>query len=378
MNKLQLWGIVYVISLVFSMMFIDRLVILDLPFSLNVKEWPCLVYAMIFAVATCVTSWFILRNEEKREKVTRHRWNEKIMLMFTNTAKGNYLDIIVLFVFLAYAAWIPDTCFDWIKEGRYGIRPIIYLIGLGLFVWGKPQIVSVEKTIEPEERKILLTGMSNVSYISYIKQMNIYPLIEPLKKYTNIETFIVLLSDLVWDRFNNIDPLKETDELLKSALENYKKEIEKLNFKVEKTEEGDEKKEKLEENTDKTQSVKQALKELLLAYIKTIPAYKNREINIVFSEPVDYNDFDACNNKCYQALKYIMGEGVFAKYKDFQVVVNTTPGTAIVTSAMTINAIKGNRAMIYTTQGNKPEVRAANPNATLIQFDSLIEERELN
>ena len=70
-----------------------------------------------------------------------------------------------------------------------------------------------------------------------------------------------------------------------------------------------------------------------------------------------------------------MGERKFSKYQDYEVVVNTTPGTAIVTSAMTLNAIKGKRAMIYTTQGKNPVVKAANPNATLIQFDSLIEER---
>ena len=135
---------------------------------------------------------------------------------------------------------------------------------------------------------------------------------------------------------------------------------------------------KLLENDEITRKVESALRNLLLAYIKKVDNYKNKEINIVFSKPVDYNNFDACNNVCYQVLKYVMGERKFSKYQDYEVVVNTTPGTAIVTSAMTLNAIKGNRAMIYTTQGQNPEVKAANPNATLIQFDSLIEERELN
>ncbi len=363
--KIQRWGIVYVIFLILSIVFIDRLIIMDLPFSLECNKWSWLVYAVIFSVIICGISWRIVRNEENREKIDRHPWNEKIMLMFTNTAKGNFLDIIVLFTFLAFAAWIPDTFFDWIKDGECLFRPIIYIIGLVLFVWGKPGVISAEKTIATTERKLLLTGMSNVAN-RY--QMNIYPLIEPLNIYPNIETFVILLSDTIWRGYANIE-IKEDDQVLNVALENYKQKISTLNLTDNM---------KLLENDRITKEVESALRDLLLAYIKKIDSYKNREVNIVFSKPVDYNNFDACNNICYQVLKYVMGERTFSKYQDFQVVVNTTPGTAIVTSAMTLNAIKGNRAMIYTTQGDKPEVKAANPNATLIQFESLIEERELN
>ena len=78
-------------------------------------------------------------------------------------------------------------------------------------------------------------------------------------------------------------------------------------------------------------------------------------------------------DECYYLLKETMRKG---KYDDSQVVVNVSPGTAVVTSAMTLNAIKGNRAMIYTTQHSKHEVISANPKATLIQLESLIEEKE--
>lgn len=365
--RIQLWGIIYVLSLILSIVFIDRLIILNLPFSMEYEEWPCYVWLAISFVILCLISWFVVRCLERKEEISKHPWNEKIMLMFTNTAKGNYLDIFVLFVFLAFAAWIPDTVFDYIKDGQSWIRPFLYVGGLVLFVWGKPGVASIDKTIASSERKLLLTGMSDVSN-KY--QMNIYPLIEPLKTYTNIETFVILLSDSIWRGCNDkIDLSKEQDETLSKALGNYKNEINCLNLQDS---------ERLVKNSESTKKVKSALENLLLAYIKKIPAYENKTINLVFSEPVDYNDFDACNNECYQILKYVMGEKRFSKYYDHEVVVNTTPGTAIVTSAMTINAIKGNRAMIYTTQGSKPQVKAANPNATLIQFDGLLEDREIN
>jgi hypothetical protein len=127
------------------------------------------------------------------------------------------------------------------------------------------------------------------------------------------------------------------------------------------------------DNNNQIDAVKRILVELLKTYIKNIPAYKGKDIEIVFSAPVDYNNFDECNDECYYLLKETMRKG---KYDDSQVVVNVSPGTAVVTSAMTLNAIKGNRAMIYTTQDSKHEVISANPKATLIQFESLIEERE--
>lgn len=360
--KIQRWGIVYVIFLILSIVLIDRIIILDLPFSLEYQKWPCIIYVAILTVVICGISCCVVRNEEKKEQIDRHPWNEKIMLMFTNTAKGNFLDILILFTFLAFAAWIPDTFFDWIKDGKCWFRPIMYIIGLVLFVWGKPGVVSADKIINVDKRKLLLTGMSNFN------QTNIYPLIEPLNKYPNIETFVILLSDTIWKGYDKIE-IKEEKTELNDVLKIYKEKISSLNL-------GNEM--KLLENDEITRKVESALRNLLLAYIKKVDNYKNKEINIVFSKPVDYNNFDACNNVCYQVLKYVMGERKFSKYQDYEVVVNTTPGTAIVTSAMTLNAIKGNRAMIYTTQGQNPEVKAANPNATLIQFDSLIEERELN
>lgn len=356
--KLQFSEIAYVISLLLSITFIDRLIILDLPFSTEFKEWHWAVYAAIISCGVCLLSLIFVKKKEKKEKADKRPWNEKIMLMITNTGKGNFLDILVLFSFLAFAAWIPDTVFDFVKDGVCIIRPVLYIVGLALLVWGKPNIAPIETVIDVTDRKLLLTGMSNISNKF---QNNIYPLIEPLKIYTNIEKLVILLSASIWRGYSDINPSGEKDKTLSTALENYKTEIARLGL-VDKF-----------DNNNQIDAVKRILVELLKAYIKTIPAYKDNNIEIVFSEPVDYNNFDKCNDECYYLLKEAMRKG---KYDDSQVVVNVSPGTAVVTSAMTLNAIKGNRAMIYTTQDSKHEVISANPKATLIQFESLIEERE--
>ena len=357
--KLQFSEIAYVISLLLFITFIDRLIILDLPFSTEFKEWHWAVYVVIVSCLVCILSLYFVKKKEKRAKAGKRSWNEKIMLMITNTGKGNFLDILVLFSFLAFAAWIPDTVFDFVKDGQSLIRIILYVVGLVLLVWGKPSIVPIETVIDVKDRKLLLTGMSQ---ITNAYQNNIYPLIEPLKIYTSIEKLVILLSNSIWLGFNRIDPSKEKDnETLSVALSTYKQKLEKLNLKTDKV------------DMSEFQQIKSILEDLLKTYIKDIPAYKDKDIEIVFSDPVDYNNFDKCNDECYYLLKEAMRKG---KYDDSQVVVNVSPGTAVVTSAMTLNAIKGNRAMIYTTQDSKHEVISANPKATLIQFESLIEERE--
>lgn len=354
--KLQFWGILYIVSLLLSIIFIDKLVVQDLHFSLEVEKWPCTVIAMIVSCFVCFVSFILVKRKETKAKADKRSWNEKIMLMITNTGKGNFLDILVLFAFLAFAAWIPDAFLDYVKEGKCFIRPFVYIAGLALLVWGKPSVVPFETVIAPDNRKMLMTGMSNVNTFNH----NIYPLIEPLKTYKYIEKLVILLSNSIWTGYENIDPSKE-DEAVSVALNTYKQELGKLDLNK-------------KENVDnsKFQRIKFLLDQLLKVYIKEMPDYQNKDIEIVFSEPVDYNNFDVCNDVCYYLMKEEMRKG---GYKDSQVVVNVSPGTSVVASAMTLNAIKGNRAMIYTTQGKKTEVIAANPKATLIQFGELFTER---
>lgn len=355
-KKLQAWGIVFVLSLILAIILIDRLIIMDLPFSFNLKNWYWLSYVMVFFLFLSFVSWRFVKSEEKKENVVTHRWNEKIMQMLTNTAKGSPLDIITLLIFLAFAAWIPDAILDFIK-GEFWFRPFLYIVGLFLLVIGKPSFVIFREKVKADDRSLMLTGMSNVSNKF---QMNLEPVIKPLTVYSNIKTFLVLLSDEILNGYNDIYLEKEENDNLKKALIEYVTSLKNAGICAKKLE------------PKNLSFVHEIIRKLLKAYINEIPAYRGKEIEIKFSNPVDYNNFDACNDECYRFLQDEMKK----KYKDEHVVVNTTPGTKMVTSAMAINSIKGNRAMVYISQSGG-EVIEANPNVSLTQFGDLFEEREM-
>lgn len=355
-KKLQAWGIVFVLSLIMAIILIDRLIIMDLPFSFNLKNWYWLSYVMVFFLFLSFVSWRFVKSEEKKENVVTHRWNEKIMQMLTNTAKGSPLDIITLLIFLAFAAWIPDAILDFIK-GEFWFRPFLYIVGLFLLVIGKPSFVIFREKVKADDRSLMLTGMSNVSNKF---QMNLEPVIKPLTVYSNIKTFLVLLSDEILNGYNDIYLEKEENDNLKKALIEYVTSLKNAGICAKKLE------------PKNLSFVHEIIRKLLKAYINEIPAYRGKEIEIKFSNPVDYNNFDACNDECYRFLQDEMKK----KYKDEHVVVNTTPGTKMVTSAMAINSIKGNRAMVYISQSGG-EVIEANPNVSLTQFGDLFEEREM-
>ena len=355
-KKLQAWGIVFVLSLIMAIILIDRLIIMDLPFSFNLKNWYWLSYVMVFFLFLSFVSWRFVKSEEKKENVVTHRWNEKIMQMLTNTAKGSPLDIITLLIFLAFAAWIPDAILDFIK-GEFWFRPFLYIVGLFLLVIGKPSFVIFREKVKADDRSLMLTGMSNVSNKF---QMNLVPVIKPLTVYFNIKTFLVLLSDEILNGYNDIYLENEKNDNLKKALIEYVTSLKNAGICAKKLE------------PKNLSFVHEIIRKLLKAYINEIPEYRGKEIEIKFSNPVDYNNFDACNDECYRFLQDEMKK----KYKDEHVVVNTTPGTKMVTSAMAINSIKGNRAMVYISQSGG-EVIEANPNVSLTQFGDLFEEREM-
>lgn len=352
-SYLQQWGFIYIISLISFILSFDKILIFKQLGSLD--KWNGCMYTCLFSFVFVLFSLKIIKNIENNNN--KHKWYEKVMHMLTNTAKGSKLDIFVLLVFIAFMEWIPNTITGCIEEEKSWLRPILYIGGLSALVYGKPSIILLGDKVQHKERKLLLTGMSCVSNKP---QMNVLPLIAPLETYHNIETLLILLSDTVWDNLDGIDPAKEKDVELANALQDYKNNMLRLHPG------GNERL-----TNDKVIDVQKELGKLLRTYIKKNENYRNKEIKIVFSAPVDYNNFDACNDVCYEILKKTMK----GTYHDRHVVVNTTPGTKMVTSAMAINSIKGNRAMIYMSQDGNGIVEA-NPDVSLTQFADLFAERE--
>lgn len=366
--KNQTLGIVFVLSLIASVILTDKLINLELPFSLLISSWNPYVYWLIVALGFCVLSLIVIKIREKKEKdgfgELNHNWKDKVILIVSNTCSGNLLDIIVVISFFGFVAWIPDSISDFIKSESWPIRSLLYLTGLGMMIWGKPNVYTRGGSVPDDERRLLISGMSNVS------NMNIAPLIKAFGKYKNIDTMTILLSNTIWKGYDRIDPMKESNTLLSKALKEYKSRIEELCLSENSI---------LKRNEKNTAVVENALRDLLDVYIKeNYPFYKGKDIEIDFSAPVDYNNFDECNDECFNRLNYIMQKNALKeKYTDNNIVVNTSPGTSVVTSVLTINAIKGDRAMIYTKQDHSGDLMEANPNVALIQFDGLLEDRKM-
>lgn len=140
-------------------------------------------------------------------------------------------------------------------------------------------------------------------------------------------------------------------------------------------------------STEDTQLLYVRLKEILSHFLKNYILADNRDlskekygelckrlqsIEFQYTLPVDYDDFDTCNDICYQSILSLLD---LKKYSDEQIVVNITSGTALLSSVLTLNALKGSREIIYTKQNEFGDMAKINPNVTLVQIGELVEEK---
>lgn len=127
------------------------------------------------------------------------------------------------------------------------------------------------------------------------------------------------------------------------------------------------------------------IKDILTPFLRNYILAENRDsekyndlcsqlwnLDFQYTLPVDYDDFDTCNDICYRSILSLLKS---KNYDDEQVVVNITSGTALLSSVLTLNALKGSREIIYTKQNEFGEMAKINPNVTLIQVGELVEER---
>jgi hypothetical protein len=124
-----------------------------------------------------------------------------------------------------------------------------------------------------------------------------------------------------------------------------------------------------------------ALKAFMLNCIRQkCPGYanSNKEIEFIFSNEVSYNSFMECNNESVRIIKHILSACKLSnnrKIEDKNIILNMTPGTAIVSSVMSLNSIKGERMMVYVDQGDGNLHINETPNASLAQLGDILAER---
>ena len=91
--------------------------------------------------------------------------------------------------------------------------------------------------------------------------------------------------------------------------------------------------------------------------------FDSETIKFHFTAPVECNEFEQCEKELYLHIYYLQK---IEKYEDEHILVNISPGTSIISGVMTLNAIKGNRGLIYTRQDNTDLVEY-NPDVMVLQ-----------
>lgn len=380
-TKHQLIGSAYVLSLLIFVISIDKIINLEFDFCGNLLESvACVLSAVLMILLLIYIKWKEQRERKaimevgKGSEFVSRSLKDKIVILVSNSCSGSILDILTVISYIAFLSWLPDSVTDFIKGDGVIYRPIPYLVGLALLAYGSPGGYLKKEKIPNEKRRFLVTGMSNIC-INSNNETNLASVIMPFEVYPNFDTIMVLLSDSVLRGLNELTVPAQLDGSPKLANE-LQRFIDTLKSNVHLS--SDLGKIKLDKAERAVRIVEEALETLLIANIREkYPAYRDKKFSVIFTKPVDYDDFDTCNNVCFNEIKHIMnGAGYKGKYKDEEMVINTTPGTKVVASALTINAIKGNRAMVYITQGKESKVEETNPNVTLIQFNELMDERD--
>ena len=277
--------------------------------------WGCILFG-------CLCTYLI-------RKSFRQGVSLSIMKRFLNNALGlKFLSFVFILSFLIHISWLADICLDFFVLGKgYFINIVVCLFGIFGLAIIFPIKKRGEKDINPKKRTLLVTGIREIS------ERSLDLLLKPFDEYLNIEKIVILLSSRVLtciDKGFKEDVEKNTET--NKAANAYIKAVENYNQSVNKRIQG--------------HIVCDKLSDFLNDKIQCLyPAYNKRKVECIFSEPVDYNDFDSC----YKILR--------DKLKEVETTTNNTiihisPGTAIISGVMTIFTIKGQRALIYTRQDN--------------------------
>lgn len=389
----QLIGCILIFSLTASILLIDYMWVHHLPFEWNYTRWhPYSIVLVICIIVVVVAKVLLVCRKVNGIKKVPLSWKGKLMKLIFNSGSGNWIDICFILSFFLYIAWLPDSCSDFIKEDKSPFRFFLYCGGLALLVFIKPVVYKDDEPVSADERTLLVTGISHIRNKPYI---SIEPIIHPLQSYKNIKKIVVLLTDDVQIQKGCLLLDLEKDETKKDIYRKYKygmlslycshyanvegKKVEEIEAKLKMALTESEKEEVLKDyslsfelSVEKDFLLKFQIENLLRNFIQQCAkAYYGREIeDVEFTDPVDYNNFNRCNETCYDKLVSLSNKG----YKDRNIVVSITSGTASLSAALALNAIKGEREMIFINQKDKTLVKA-NPNVMMVQFNELWTEK---
>lgn len=281
----------------------------------------------------------------------------KIKKLIDNSCSGDVSDVIFLLSFLFYFSWIPDALIDYTQSEpteTYSYRPFIYMLFFIINVCFKPDFPSIKSNILRSDRKLLITGLSNISYRETREDISKFsstldPIAKIISEYTNLEKVVVVLSNNF-----NASASDKGDIYIFNIINTYNEEMRNL-------------------TATNTCAVQDTIFRMLKAYIeyycknektlvRTPEEISPNHIMLEFSTPVDYNSFQ----ECYDEIERVtLKEN--AQYKDKNISINITSGTSILAGAMSIHAVVNDRELVCTTQTAVPKIKGYNPDITAMK-----------
>lgn len=340
--------------------------------------WLAVVSALLIALNVTYNWRYIFGNRQQRNL------RDRISLLVTNTCSGSPVDITLIGTFLLYTAQIPNAINEILIDGGAWWRPVLYFFGLMASVLLKPLFYSESQEVSTDERKVLITGLSSITYSlgNGGERSNLEAALSPIKLYPNIKRLHIIVTKFSYSRipkeilpeqfqtYVSMSPqaIKE-DKNAESFLRDYPCFRILLPYFGEK---GD------------GPLTASELKTVVSAYIDYLcdDQTRSQSIKIVISDYVDFDDFDSCNRAIKKQVddifRIVEPEDDYT-YQDRDFVFDISPGTKMLTGAMTINAIKGKRAIVYVSQNSKaadPAMKLREYNANVVnlydQFSELI------
>lgn len=282
----------------------------------NIALWVGVAMLLLLVLPNWIYNWNAITNRSHRNI------RERMSLLVANSCSGNVVDIALILTFLIYTAQISTSMNDVIVNRSFYWRPFIYVVALAISVVQKPLLLQDRRQ---NTHKVLITGLSNITYSVKpgTEFTNIEPIISALKRYSSsIEKLVLIVTKESYKRIKKPEFEPTAEELsgypLYSSLSPY---------------------------FDKSgEELSDAELTELIRNLCGIPG-----LIINFSQRVDFNSFKECNEEILRQVKDIQTNKVH-QYDDCDLLFNITPGTKMLTGAMTINAIKGERAIVYISQ----------------------------
>lgn len=344
MKKHDKWGIITLLSILFIELLLDNIVVTN-----NLRDFYLEGNYSVFKLSVLGICFFLLlvsviinrrciwhQKQETNPSLRRARRNrvtrmkDILKTLIKNSVSGNAIDILFVMFFLLHINWIPGAIFDLVKAEPErsslfirAIHPFIYIFCLLEAIRLKPSIPIDDNS----DIKVMLTGISNIGV------SNLSLLLKPLKKYPTIERVIVFVDTTIAVSSQIVQEWKVGNERIDGERA-YLKEYGITD--------------KLIEDISKFKECgksKQILEKFLCDIFK-IETQTELEVTLVDCNYSLLSDLNRSVIKAQMNLKTKDG----SRYPENSLLFNLTPGNKLISIALAINSIKGDKKYCYVRQ----------------------------